>query len=175
MLTTILIALVLIVAVVLVYAATRPAAFRVQRATTINARPQTIFPLIADFRNWASWSPYEKLDPAMKKTLSGASSGKGAVYEWEGNSKAGTGRMQIIEATPASKVTIKLDFMKPFEAHNVADFTLDAQGDSTKVTWAMHGPSPFVARLMGIFMSMDKLVGKEFETGLANLKTLAET
>jgi hypothetical protein len=110
----------------------------------------------------------------MKKTYSGAESGKGAVYEWAGNRKAGEGRMEITETSPPSKVTIKLDFLKPFEGHNMAEFTLEGQGDSTNVTWAVHGPQPYFAKLMTVFVSMDTLLGKEFETGLTNMKAVAE-
>jgi carbon monoxide dehydrogenase subunit G len=115
------------------------------------------------------------MDPEMKRTYSGVASGKGAVYAWQGNSKVGEGRMEISDTSPPSKVTIKLDFVKPFEAHNIAEFTLEPKGDSTSVTWTMHGPSPYMAKVMGVFVSMDKMIGKDFETGLANLKTVAET
>jgi hypothetical protein len=169
----VLIVVVALVAVLLVLAATRPAAFHIQRAINIQAPPEKIYPLINDFHNWVGWSPYEKLDPAMAKTYSGAPSGKGAVYEWQGK-KAGTGRMEIMETSAPSKVTIKLDFLKPFEGHNTAEFTLDAKGGSTGVTWSMYGPNSFMAKAMSIFVTMDKLLGKEFESGLANLKALAE-
>jgi len=169
--------LILVVAVVsvLVYAATRPDNFRVERAIAIKAPPEKIFALIDDFHKWASWSPYEKLDPAMSRTLSGADSGKGAVYEWSGNSKAGAGRMEIINSTPLSSVGIKLDFTKPFEAHNIATFTLKPDGDATNVAWAMDGPMPYIAKIMGIFVNMDTMIGKDFETGLAALKAQAES
>jgi hypothetical protein len=111
----------------------------------------------------------------MKKTYSGAASGKGAVYEWAGNSKAGEGRMEITDTSPRSRVTIKLDFLKPFEGHNTAEFTLEPKGGSINVTWATFGPQPFVLKLMSIFISMDKLLGKEFEAGLANMKAVAES
>jgi uncharacterized protein YndB with AHSA1/START domain len=110
----------------------------------------------------------------MKRTHSGAPSGKGAIYEWDGNNQVGKGRMEIIEATPPSKIVIKLDFMKPFEAHNTAEFTMQPAGDATNVTWAMHGPNLFVGKVMSIFIDMDDMIGKDFEAGLANLKTLAE-
>ena len=170
----ILIVVVIVLAAVLIFAATRPDTFRVQRATSIKAPPEKIFALIDDFHNWGSWSPYEKLDPAIKRTLSGAASGKGAVYEWQGDSKVGQGRMEITDASAPSKVVIQLDFIKPFEAHNIAEFTLEPKGDSTNVTWAMHGPAPFVTKVIGLFCNMDKMIGKDFETGLANLKALAE-
>ena len=174
MLSKILIVVVIVLAAVLIFAATRPDTFRVQRATSIKAPPEKIFALIDDFHHWGAWSPYEKLDPAMKRTQSGAASGKGAVYEWQGDSKVGQGRMEITDASAPSKVVIQLDFIKPFEAHNIAEFTLEPKGDSTNVTWAMHGPAPFVTKVIGLFSDMDKMIGKDFETGLANLKALAE-
>ena len=174
MLVTIVLVLVVLVAAVLIYAATRPASFHVQRGATINAGAQTLFPLINDFHNWPSWSPWEKLDPAMKKSLSGATSGKGSVYEWEGNSKAGKGRMEIADSVEPRKVNIKLDFEKPFKSSNVTEFTLVPQGNTTNVTWTMDGPSPFMMRVMGLFMNMDKMVGKDFEAGLASIKAIAE-
>jgi uncharacterized protein YndB with AHSA1/START domain len=174
MLKTIVIVIVVLIVAVLIYAATRPDTFRVQRTTSIKAPPEKIFPLINDFHNFGAWSPYEKKDPNMKRTLSGATHGKGAVYDWEGDYNVGKGRMEITETSPPSRVTIKLDFVKPFETHNIVEFTLEPQGDSTSVTWAMHGPSPYVAKVMHVFFDMDSMVGKDFETGLANLKAIAE-
>jgi uncharacterized protein YndB with AHSA1/START domain len=164
----------LAIAIVLLFAAAKPDAFRVERATTIAAPPERIFPLINDFRNWRSWSPWEKLDPAMTRTLSGAESGKGAVYAWKSNGKAGQGRMEIAQASPPSKIAIDLDFLKPFKAHNVAEFRLEPQGGLTKVTWAMDGKSPFVSKIMQTIINMDRMIGKDFEAGLANLKAIAE-
>jgi carbon monoxide dehydrogenase subunit G len=163
-----------VLAGILIFAATKPDIFRVQRSTSINAPPEKIFPLINEFDRWGTWSPYEKRDPAMKRSRSGPSSGKGAVYGWEGNSQIGTGRMEIMEALPPSKIVIKLDFLKPFEAHNTAEFTLEGKGDTTSVTWAMHGPANYISKLMGVFINMDSMIGKDFEAGLANLKTVAE-
>ena len=174
MIKVIAIAVGVLIAALLVFAATKPDTFRVQRATSIKAPPEKIFAPINDFHSWGSWSPYEKKDPAMKRTHSGASNGKGAVYEWDGNKEIGKGSMEITKSSPPSKVTIKLEFVKPFEAHNIVEFTLEPKGDSTTVTWAMHGPAPYLAKLMSIFFSMDRMVGKDFETGLANLKTVAE-
>jgi uncharacterized protein YndB with AHSA1/START domain len=134
------IAVVVLLAALLVFAATKPDTFRVQRATSIKAPPEKIFALINDFHSWGTWSPYEKIDPTMKRTHSGAANGKGAAYEWEGNSKVGKGRMEVTDTSPSSKITIKLDFVKPIEGHNTAEFTLEARGDSTNVTWVMHGP-----------------------------------
>jgi hypothetical protein len=145
----------------------------VERATSIDAPPAKNAPLIRDFRRWSAWSPYEHRDPAKTRRLSGAETGAGAVYEWEGNRSIGKGRMEITDASDAA-IRIKLDFMKPFEVHNIAEFTLEPIGAATRVTWAMHGPSPFMARLIGMFISMDRMVGRDFETGLANLKRLAE-
>ena len=159
---------------VLGFAMTKPDSFNVQRTTKIKAPADKIFPLINDFNNWGSWSPWEKVDPAMKSTHSGAASGKGAVYEWDGNSKVGKGRMEITDASAPSKVTIKLDFLKPMEGHDTAEFTLAPEGDSTNVTWAMRGPAPFISKVMQVFISMDSMLGKEFDTGLANMKSAAE-
>lgn len=172
----IIVAVVIVVAVagVLGYAATQPDNFRVQRSAAMKAPPEKIFALLNDFHQWGSWSPWEKLDAAMTKTHSGAASGKGAIYEWEGNKQVGKGRMEITEASPPAKLTIKLDFFKPFQAHNTAEFTLDRQSDSTNVNWAMLGQKPFLFKVMGLFMRMDKMIGKDFETGLANIKGIVE-
>jgi uncharacterized protein YndB with AHSA1/START domain len=170
----IVVVLIVAVAAVLGIAAAKPGTFRIQRSASIKAPPEKIFEILNDFNRWPSWSPWEKLDPAMKRTHSGAANGPGAVYEWEGNKKVGKGRMEITQSSPPSKLTIKLDFFTPFEAHNTAEFTLDGQGDSTNITWAMNGRQPYFFKVMTLFMSMDKMVGKDFETGLANLKSITE-
>jgi hypothetical protein len=162
------------IAVVLILAATKPGRFSVQRAITVKAPPEMIFPLISDFHQWGSWSPYEHKDPAMKRTYSGTESGKGAVYAWDGNKNVGSGRMEILNASAPSKVQIKLDFYTPFEGHNTAEFIMLPQGDGTSLTWLMHGPAPFMSKLMQVFMNMDSMIGKDFEIGLANLKRLSE-
>lgn len=174
MIKAIAIVIVVFIAGVLVFAATKPDAFRVQRATSIKAPPEKIFPHINEFQRWGAWSPYEKKDPAMKRSLSGPPSGKGAVYAWEGNGDVGQGRMEIAEASAPSRVTIKLDFVKPFEAHNIVDFTLEPRGDTTQVTWDMRGPMPFLSKVITVFIDMDRMVGADFEAGLANLKAIAE-
>lgn len=174
MLKTILIVVVVLVAAVLIYAATKPDQFRIQRTASISAPADKIYPLINDFHTWSVWSPWEKLDLAMKKTHSGAPQGKGAVLEWDGNKDVGTGRMEVLESIPSSKILIKLDFLKPFEAHNQAEFTLAPNTGSTQVTWAMYGPQPYIVKVMSLFCSMDKMVGGQFEKGLADLKALAE-
>ena len=174
MLKKIAIAIVCVVVAVLAFAATRPDTFRVQRTASIKTAPDKIFPHINDLHSWGAWSPYEKLDPAMKRTYSGAASGKGAVYAWEGNGNVGKGRMEITEATAPGKVAMNLDFEKPFEAHNIAEFTMVPKGGVTEVTWAMHGPSPYMMKVMHLFFDMDKMVGTDFEAGLASLKAIAE-
>jgi polyketide cyclase/dehydrase/lipid transport protein len=168
------VAVVIAIAVVLTLAATKPDTFSVRRATSVRAPPERIFPLINDFHQWGSWSPWEHKDPAMKRTYSGADSGKGAVYAWDGNKNVGSGRMEILEASLPSKIVIKLDFFAPFEAHNTAEFTMLPQGDATNLTWVMHGPLVFMAKVMHVFIDMDKMIGKDFEAGLANLKKLTE-
>ncbi|MEJ8821956.1 SRPBCC family protein [Variovorax humicola] len=161
------------IAIVLGLATGKPDTFKVERSTTIQAPPEKIAPLIADFHRWGAWSPYEKIDPSMKREFSGAPSGKGAVYAWEGTGNAGAGRMEIAESTP-KRVAIQLDFSKPFTAHNIAAFTLQPQGSGTQVTWSMEGPAPLVSKVMQVFFSMDTMIGKDFETGLASLKAAAE-
>jgi uncharacterized protein YndB with AHSA1/START domain len=166
--------IVVLLAAALAYAATKPDTFRVQRSTSIKAPPEKIFPLLDDLRSHATWSPWDQKDPAMKRTYSGAPRGKGAVYEWDGNKNIGKGRMEITETSPPSRVIFKLDFIKPFEAHNIAELVLEPKGDATNVTWAIYGPSPYLSKVMSLLCNMDKMIGKEFETGLANLKRLTE-
>lgn len=166
--------LVVVVAGILILAATKPDTFRVERTASMQAPPEKIFALLNDFHRWGAWSPYEKKDPTMKRSYGGAATGKGAVYEWEGDGNVGTGRMEMTDSSPPSKVMINLDFFKPFEAHNIAEFTLDAKGETTTVTWAMYGPVPYVAKIMHVLFNVDRMVGADFETGLANLKALTE-
>jgi len=174
MLYTVLIVIGILLAAILAFAATKPGTFRVERARSIQAPPERIFDLINDFHRWSLWSPWEKLDPMMKRTFGGAESGKGAVYEWAGNSKAGQGRMEITGIVPGSKIVIKLDFLKPLEGHNTSEFTMSPRGNSTDVSWAVYGPSPFMMKIMHVFVNMDRMVGADFEAGLANLKSVAE-
>ena len=177
-LVVIAVALALIIALVLILAAGKPDTFRIERAAMVNAPADRIFALISDFHQWLNWSPWEGRDPALKRTYSGAERGKGAIYAWDGNKSVGSGRMEILEASPPSnspsKVVIKLDFLKPFEAHNTAEFTMLPQGGATNVIWVMHGPAPFMSKVMQVFMNMDRMIGKDFEAGLANLKTITE-
>ena len=169
--------LALAIAVVLILAATKPDTFSVQRAAMVKAPPEKIFSLINDFHRWGTWSPWENKDPGMKRTYSGAQSGKGAVYAWDGNKNVGSGRMEILDASSPSKIVIKLDFFKPFEAHNTAEFTMLSQGDAgatTNINWVMRGPAPFLSKVMQLFMNIDSMVGTDFEIGLSNLKRLTE-
>lgn len=164
----------LLVALVLILAARKPAIMRVERTATIQAPAEKIFAILSDFRSFPNWSPWEKLDPGMKRTLSGSECGVGAVYEWEGNKKVGQGRMEILEVTPGRYVKVKLTFIKPFPGDNLAEYTMVASGAGTAVTWLMHGPNAFMARVMQNFMDIEGMVGKDFENGLANLKALVE-
>ena len=173
MLKKIAIGVVVLVLIVLGLAAMQPDSFRVQRTIAIKAPAEKILPLISDFHNWTSWSPWEKLDPAMKRTYSGAPKDQGAVYAWEGDDKVGAGRMEITGQAPA-KVDIKLDFLKPFESHCQTEFALETKGELTTVSWTMSGPSDFMTKLMGLAVSMDSMIGKDFEAGLANMKAVAE-
>jgi hypothetical protein len=168
-------AVAILIAGLLGFIATRPNSFRVERSILIAAPADRIFPLIDDFHEWPKWSPYEGMDPDMKRSYGGAGHGVGATYAWDGNARAGQGRMEILESAPHSLVRIKLDFSKPFEAHNTAEFAIRPDGTGALVTWAMYGPQAFMTKAMGLVMSMDRLVGGEFEKGLADLKRVSET
>jgi Polyketide cyclase / dehydrase and lipid transport len=169
----ILIALIVLVVIALILAAFKPNSFSISRAVNIKAPPEKIAPLINDFHHMQTWSAWEKIDPAMKRTYSGASSGVGAHYAWQGNKNIGSGSMKITESSP-TKIAIKLDFTAPFEAHNMVEFTLTPSGDSTTVMQVMSGPSPYISKVMSMMCSMDKMVGTKFEEGLASLKVAAE-
>jgi uncharacterized protein YndB with AHSA1/START domain len=148
--------------------------YTVERDTTIAAAPATVYPLLADFHGWQRWSPWEGLDPALQRTYSGPESGPGAVYAWSGNTKAGQGRMEITGAVPNDRVDVDLAFDRPFKSRSAVRFTLRPDGAGTHVTWSMTGPRPLAMRLLGFVLSMDKLLGKDFEKGLAQLKAAAE-
>ncbi|MGH8672109.1 MAG: SRPBCC family protein [Burkholderiales bacterium] len=163
-----------LIAGVLILAAMKPDTFRVQRFASIKASPEKIFALINDFKSWGAWSPWEKKDPAMKRTFGAITSDKGATYAWEGNKDVGQGSMEITESVPPSKLTINLNFLKPFEAHNTVNFTLTPAAGGTDITWSMGGTNNFMAKIIQVFMNMDKMIGADFETGLANLKAAAE-
>jgi hypothetical protein len=172
------VAIVLAIAIVIVLALAlaKPDTFSVQRSAVVQAPAERIFPLVNNFHEWAHWSPWENRDPAMKRSFSGAESGKGAVYAWDGNKNVGSGRMEILAASSPSKITIKLDFFKPFEGHNTAGFTFAPEhgASATNIVWVMHGPSSFMSKVMQVFMNLDAMIGRDFESGLANLKKLTE-
>jgi polyketide cyclase/dehydrase/lipid transport protein len=174
MIKKILLGVVAIVAIILIYAATKPSTYTVVRSADIKARPETVYSFLDNFHKWDVWSPWEKIDPAMKRTYEGAASGKGAVYAWEGNTAVGKGRMEILNVSPPSQVDINLDFFAPMEGHNKVEFALTPQGDTTHITWTMNGENSYLSKLMQVFVSMDSMVGGEFESGLADLKTAAE-
>ena len=175
MLKIIAIIITVLIVAVLIYAATKPDTFQIQRSINIKAPPEKIFPLINDLHNMQTWSAWEKIDPAMKRTYSGSANGVGAIYAWEGNREIGQGSMELTESTQHSKVSFNLDFIKPFEGHNTVDFTLVPSGENTIVTQTMNGTSSYVAKVMCLlFFNQDKMIGDKFEEGLATLKTIAE-
>jgi hypothetical protein len=166
--------LVLVLAVYLIYASTLPTKFRVERSAEMNAPAEAIFPLLNDFHQWAVWSPWEKMDPNLKRTFSGPDSGVGATYQWAGNKKVGEGRMTIVESRPPEWLNVRLEFLKPWKATNAAMFRLEPSGAGTKVTWSMDGERNFMMKAMSVFMNMDKMIGKDFEAGLAAMKVKVE-
>ncbi len=154
---------------------TRPAKFHVERSATIGAPPDTVFASVNDLHEWSAWSPWEKLDPQMKRTYEGPPSGQGAIYAWSGNDKVGEGRMTIERSEKPQLVGIKLEFIKPWEATNATTFTFSPSPEGTRVTWAMDGNNNFMGKAASLFMDMDKMVGGDFERGLASMKGAAET
>jgi Polyketide cyclase / dehydrase and lipid transport len=174
MLKIILIALAVIVVVFVVIVALQPSEFRVARSTTISAPPQAVFAQVNDFHKWEAWNPWGKIDPAMKQTYEGAPAGVGAIYAWTGNNEVGEGRMTITESRPSDLVRVKLEFFKPFAATNTAEFTFKPEGNQTAVTWSMFGQNNFMAKAIHLFMNMDKMIGGQFEKGLASMKSVVE-
>ncbi len=170
----ILIAIALIVVVFVVVVATRRADFRITRSTTIAAPAEVVFAQVNDFHKWDAWSPWAKLDPAMKQTHEGAPAGTGAIYSWTGNKEVGEGRMTIAESQANESIRIKLEFLKPFASVNTTDFNFKPAGGQTTVTWSMSGTNNFIAKAFCLFMNMDKMVGGDFEKGLAQMKSVAE-
>ena len=173
MLTAIVFIAILIIAF-LVIASMRPNQFSLSRSTDIKASPEKIFPHLNDFKNWGAWSPWDKMDPDLKRNFSGSASGKGAHYSWIGNKKVGAGNMEITRSIPSSNVELNLNFLKPFKASNVTEFKITRNGDMTNVSWEMRGPLNLMMKVMHMFMNMDGMVGKDFETGLTNLKSIVE-
>ena len=170
----ILLALAIIAILFFVMLVGRPDEFKVVRAATIAASPAAVFAQVNDFHNWDAWSPWAKLDPACKNTFSGAAAGKDAGFAWDGNNKVGAGRMTITESQSPELVRINLEFMRPFKSTNTTEFTFKPQGGATLVTWAMTGKNNFMCKVFGVLMDGDRMVGKDFEKGLANMKTVAE-
>jgi uncharacterized protein YndB with AHSA1/START domain len=163
-----------LVVILVVVIATRPEDFSISRSATVAAPPEKVFPQVNDLHNWEAWSPWAKLDPNMKMTFTGPETGTGAAYTWSGNSKVGEGRMTIVESRPSELVRIKLEFMKPFAATNASEFTFQPQGNQTTVTWSMTGKRNFMTKAMSLVMSMEKMLGGQFEQGLAQMKAIAE-
>ncbi len=175
MLKKILIALVLVVTVFIIVVALQPADFRITRSIVIDAPPAVVFNQVDDFRAWKAWSPWAKIDPDMKETFEGPARGKGAVYAWAGNKDVGEGRMTITQSRPSEYVEINLEFLKPFAATNTTEFNVKDDAGRTQVTWSMHGKNSFMSKAVCLFMDMDKVVGADFEKGLAQMKSLAES
>jgi uncharacterized protein YndB with AHSA1/START domain len=166
--------IVVVVIVLCVVISMQPANFTVTRSATFNAQPDRVFTQVNDFKNWSAWSPWEKLDPNMKKTVSDPSAGKGASYAWTGNDEVGEGKMTIADSHPSEHIKVDLEFIKPFAMKSVTNFTFKPEGDKTTMTWAMTGEHNFVSKAMCLVMDMDKMVGSDFEKGLANLKPIVE-
>lgn len=174
MLKKILLGLVVIATVIVALALMRPDSFEVRREIDIAAPPARVAGYLNDFHQWTAWSPWERLDPAMRRTFSGPPRGQGAVYAWAGNDDVGEGRMEIVEDQSPARIVIQLDFVKPFAARNRTVFELAPQGNGTHVAWTMSGPAPFITKLVGLFVSMDEMIGDDFEKGLRQLKAAAE-
>jgi len=174
MLWKILVALVVIVVGLVAVIALQPARYRVSRSTTIAAPAPVVFAQVNDFHRWTAWSPWEKIDPAMKRTYEGPPAGVGASYTWVGSGEVGEGRMTIVESRPSDLIQVKLEFVKPFAGTSVAEFTFKPEGDRTLVTWSMTGDKNFIAKAIHLVMSMDRMIGDQFDKGLAAMKTVAE-
>jgi len=158
----------------ILFVASRPSAFTITRTQLMDAPPGAPFEQVNDFHNWDGWSPWAKMDPTMKKTFDGSPAGVGAIYTWEGDNKVGSGKMNITESQPGQRVVINLEFLKPFKANNVANFTFEPRDGQTNVTWSMSGKKNFMFKMVGLFMNMDDMVGKDFAKGLASMKTIVE-
>ena len=166
--------LVAIIAIILVVASFQSDAMNVSRSAIIAAPPEAAFKVVNDFRQWDAWSPWSKLDPAMKKTLEGPAEGKGAIYRWSGNNEVGEGSTTLVESVPDQKVAMKLAFVRPFPGESNVQFSFAPEGDGTKVIWSMQAPQPYMGKLVGLFMDCEKMCGDSFLEGLANLKKVVE-
>ena len=167
--------LALIIIVLVIVIALQPAEFRIARSTKIAAPSQVVFAQVNDFRKWQAWNPWGKIDPAMKQTYEGAPAGVGAVYTWTGNNEVGEGRMTITESKPHELIRVQLEFPKPFAATNTAEFTFKPEANETVTTWSMFGEKNFMAKAIHLFISMENMIGGQFEKGLADMKAAAET
>lgn len=175
MLTYLLLGLLAAILLFVIIVATRPADFRYERTTTINAAPAAVFAQVNNFHNWQAWSPWAKRDPNAKTNYDGPAEGEGAKFAWDGNSEVGKGDMVIIESTPHKIIAIRLEFLKPMKAINTAEFKFTPQGDQTEVSWSMFGQNSFMGKAFGMIVDCDKMIGKDFEQGLANLKSVVES
>jgi len=174
MLTTVLIVVAVLILIFVVLVAMQPNEFRVTRSTSIAAPPPVVFGLVNDFHEWDAWSPWAKMDPNATNTFEDSAAGQGAIFAWSGNKKVGEGRMTILESRPHELIRIKLEFFKPFKCSNTAEFTFEPEAGGTHVTWSMFGKNLLMGKIFGLFMNMDKMVGKDFEKGLAAIKSTAE-
>ena len=174
MLTKIFIVLAVVVAVLIVIVTLQPSDFRVSRSAIVSAPAPAVYAQVNDFHKWEAWNPWGKIDPAMKQTYEGAAAGVGAIYTWTGNNEVGEGRMTITDSRPSDLVRIKLEFFKPLAATNTAEFTFKPEGNQTAVTWSMTGAKNFMAKAIHLFMNMDKMIGGQFEKGLASMKSIVE-
>ena len=164
----------LAVVLFLAYVAMQPGRYRVERSVVVAAPAETVYEAVADLRRWGEWSPWEKLDPGMKKEFAGTPAAPGSTYHWAGNDKVGEGRMTLVEASAPSRVAYKLEFLKPWESTSTTEFTFAPDGGGTRVSWSMLGEIGFVEKLFGVFMDMNAMIGKDFEQGLGSLKQVAE-
>lgn len=168
-------AVALSILIVLGVAATKPDTFHIERRAVVAAPPGAVFAQLDDLRRWSGWSPWERLDPTMERTYDGPPRGVGATYAWRGNGDVGAGRMEIVESRPSEKLRVRLEFLEPFEATNMATFTLAPRGDGTEVVWAMDGDNSFIGKVVSVFMDMDALIGQDFERGLESLREVSVT
>ena len=175
MLPIILLAVAVVIVAFVILVATRPSQFHVTRRGAIHAPPEVVFPQINNLHNWQAWSPWAKLDPAAKNSYDGPLEGVGSSFAWAGSNKVGEGRMTITESQPYELVRFRLEFLKPFKATNVAEFTIQPEGGQTVVTWSMSGTNNFISKAVGLFMDCDKMCGGFFEKGLADMKAIAES
>jgi hypothetical protein len=175
MLTYMLLGLAAVVVLFVIVVTLQPSAFRYTRTATIAASPASVFAQVNDFHNWDAWSPWAKLDPNAKNSFDGPTSGEGAQFAWVGNSEVGEGKMMITESKPSDFIAIKLEFLKPMKATNTAEFTFKPEGDQTQVSWTMFGKNNFMGKAFGLFVDCEKMIGDQFEQGLANMKSVVES